>query len=40
MNILHQVRIHTGFDRFTEIGQIFHNKHTFNNNNKTSQVEI
>ena len=34
-----QVRIHTGFHRFTEIGQIFHNKHTFNNN-KTSQVEI
>ena len=34
-----QVQIHTGFHRFTEIGQIFHNKHTFNNN-KTSQVEI
>ena len=34
-----QVRIRTGFHRFTEIGQIFHNKHTFNNN-KTSKVEI
>ena len=34
-----QVLIHTGFHRFTEIGQIFYNKHTFNNN-KTSQVEI
>ena len=22
-----QARIHTGFDRFTEIGQIFHNKY-------------
>ena len=28
-----QGRIHTGFHRFTEIGQIFHNKHIFNNNN-------
>ena len=34
-----QVRILTGFHRFLEIGQIFHNEHTFNNN-KTSLVEI
>ena len=26
-----QARIHTGFHRFTEIGQIFHNKYIFNN---------
>ena len=26
-----QGRIHTGFHRFTEIGQIFHNKYIFNN---------
>ena len=32
---------HTGFHRFTEIGQIFHNKHIFNNNNnRTFKVEI
>ena len=24
---LHQARIHTGLHRFTEIGQIFHDKH-------------
>ena len=27
-----QARIHTGFQRFTEIGQIFHNKYIFNKN--------
>ena len=27
-----QARIHTGFHRFTEIGQIFHKKLIFNNN--------
>ena len=33
--------IHTGFPRFMEIGQIFHNKHIFNNNNnRTFKVEI
>ena len=26
-----QARIHTGFHRFTEIGQIFHNKYIFDN---------
>ena len=31
-----QGRIHTGFHRFTEIGQIFHNKHIFNNNNNNN----
>ena len=35
-----QARIHTGFHRFTEIGQVFHNKHIFNNNSRTFQVEI
>ena len=36
-----QARFHTGFHRFTEIGQIFHNKHIFHNNtNRTFQVEI
>ena len=35
-----QAWIHTGFHRFTEIGQIFHNKHIFNNNSRTFQVEI
>ena len=36
-----QARIHTGFHRFTEIGQVFHNKHIFNNNNSRNfQVEI
>ena len=35
-----QARIQTGFHRFTEIGQIFHNKHIFNNNSSTFQVEI
>ena len=30
-----QARIQTGFHRFTEIGQIFHNKHIFNNNSTT-----
>ena len=33
-----QARIHTGFQRFPEIGQMFHNKNMFNNN-KTFQVE-
>ena len=34
-------RIHTGFHRLTEIGQIFHNKDIFNNNNnRTFKVEI
>ena len=28
---LRQTWIHTGFHRFTEIGQIFHNKYFFNN---------
>ena len=37
---LRQARIHTGFHRFTEIGQVFHNKHIFNNNSRTFQVEI
>ena len=27
-----QARIHTSFQRFTEIGQIFHNKYIFNQN--------
>ena len=35
-----QARIHTGFHRLTEIGQVFHNKHIFNNNSRTFQVEI
>ena len=35
-----QARIHTGFHRFTEIGQVFHNKYIFNNNRRTFQVEI
>ena len=26
-----QARIHTGFHRFTEVGQIFHNKYIFIN---------
>ena len=34
-----QARIHTGFHRFAEIGQIFEKKYIFNNK-KTSQVEI
>ena len=34
-----QVRIHTGFHRFTEIGHIFHIKYIFKNEN-TFQVEI
>ena len=33
-----QARTRTGFQRFTEIGQIFHNKYIFNK--KTFQVEI
>ena len=33
-----QVRIHTGFYRFTAIGHIFHNRYTLNNKN-TFQVE-
>ena len=32
LSILVQARIHTGFQRFTEIGQIFHNKYIFNKN--------
>ena len=35
-----QARIHTGFHRFMEISQVFHNKHIFNNNSRTFQVEI
>ena len=35
-----QARIHTGFHRFTEIGQVFHNKYIFNNSCRTFQVEI
>ena len=38
--VYRQARIHTGFHRFTEIGQIFHKKHVFNNNSRTFQVEI
>ena len=34
-----QVRIHTGFHRFTEIGHIFHIKYIYQNKN-TLQVEI
>ena len=34
-----QVQIHTDFHHFTEISQLFHNKHIFNNNG-TFQVEI
>ena len=34
-----QVRIHTGFQRFTEIGHTFHVKYIFKNKN-TFQVEI
>ena len=36
--VTRQARIHTGFHRFMEIGQIFHNKYIFNNKN-TFQVE-
>ena len=35
-----QAQIHTGFHRFTEIGQVCHNKYIFNNNRRTFQVEI
>ena len=35
-----QARIHTCFHRFTEIGQVFHNKYIFNNSCRTFQVEI
>ena len=31
--VVDQARIHTGFQRFTEIGQIFHNKYIFNKKN-------
>ena len=34
-----QVQIHTDFHHFTEISQLFHNKHIFNKNG-TFQVEI
>ena len=34
-----QVRIHTAFHRFTEIGHIFHIKYIFKNKN-TFQVKI
>ena len=34
-----KARIHTGFHRFTEIGQIVHNKYIFNTKNFV-QVEI
>ena len=36
---LNQARIHTGFHRFTEIDQIFHNKYIFNNNKKLSTLK-
>ena len=35
-----QARIHTGFHRFTEIGQVFHNKYIFNNSCRAFQIEI
>ena len=35
-----QARIHTGFHRFTEIGQIFHNKYIFNNNEILSKLKL
>ena len=35
-----QARIHTGFHRFTEIGQIFHNKYIFNNNKILSKLKL
>ena len=35
-----QARIHTGFHRFTEIGQIFHNKYIFNDNKILSKLKL
>ena len=35
----YHVRIRTDFHHFTEISQLFHNKHIFNNN-KIFQVQI
>ena len=35
-----QARIHYGFHRFTEIGQIFHNKYIFNNNKILSKLKL
>ena len=35
-----QARIHTGFHRFTEIGQIFHNKYFFNNKKHSPSLNL
>ena len=34
-----RARIHTRFHRFTEIGQIFHNKYIFSKNFKLSKLK-
>ena len=34
-----RARIHTGFHRFTEIGQIFHNRYIFSKNFKPSKLK-
>ena len=35
----HRARIHTGFHRFTEIGQIFHNRYIFSKIFKPSKLK-